>query len=193
MERSALVHEAVAAASKAVAGVDEDDLQRPTPCDKFDVGTLGGHMTGFLLMTEQAAAKAPLEQMSGDPAGPTPAAPMAWQQTYADHAPVVARAWTTEGAWTGTTAFGPGEFDAQMAGSVTLLELVVHGWDLARATGQDLEVGDELGATVRDIVGSLTDPNLPSDSFGPPVSPPAGATPLQEALAASGRDPGWRA
>lgn len=192
MDRSALVREAVAAAGKAVAGVGPDDLRRPTPCEKFDVATLAGHMTGFLLMTEQAAMKAPLEEMSADPAEPTEAAPMAWQETYAAHAPAVADAWAAADAWTGTTVFGPGEFDAQMAGSVTLMELVVHGWDLARATGQDLVVGDELGATVRDIVASLTDPNLPGDSFGPPVAVPDAATPLQEALAASGRDPAWR-
>jgi uncharacterized protein (TIGR03086 family) len=192
MDRSAQVREAVTAASAVVAQVGPDDLTRPTPCEKFDVGTLAGHMTGFLLMTEQAAAKAPLEQMSGDPAEPTDGAPMAWQQTYATHAPAVADRWSAPDAWAGTTRFGPGDFDAGMAGSVTLMELVIHGWDLARATGQDLAVSDGLGRTVRATVRSLSDPNLPGDSFGPPLQPPSDATPLQEALAASGRDPGWR-
>ena len=69
---------------------------------------------------------------------------------------------------------------------VSLEELTVHGWDLARATGQEYAVSDEdLDVLDRffEIFGEAP--------FGPPADTPDGATRFEAMLAATGRDPGW--
>lgn len=48
----------------------------------------------------------------------------------------MAEAWRSPEAWTGTIAAGGIELTALVTGAIGFDELVVHGWDLARATGQ---------------------------------------------------------
>ena len=78
-----------------------------------------------------------------------------------------------------------------VAGRIVLDELVVHGWDVARATGQSFEPDDdhvaEVEATVTQFRGDNTGevPGL----FGPTIAVPANATPLERLLGLTGRDP----
>jgi uncharacterized protein (TIGR03086 family) len=68
---------------------------------------------------------------------------------------------------------------------VALDELVVHGWDIARSTGQPFEADDghlrEIEATVTQLRAG-NDGEIPG-LFGAAVAPPAGATPLERVLA----------
>jgi len=72
-------------------------------------------------------------------------------------------------------------------------ELVVHGWDIARATGQPFDCGaatlDEVESTVRQVRDGH-DGDIPG-LFGP-VVPVAGDAPaLERVLGLTGRDPAW--
>ena len=49
----------------------------------------------------------------------------------------LAEAWADPAAWEGLTEAGGLTMPAEVAGTVALDEVVLHGWDLARATGQD--------------------------------------------------------
>ncbi|SHZ28164.1 TIGR03086 family protein [Mycobacteroides abscessus subsp. bolletii] len=75
---------------------------------------------------------------------------------------------------------------------VALDELVLHGWDLAVATGQPFELPE---GTDPGLFGFITD--LASDGgipglFGPRVSVASDAPRFDRMLAMSGRDPGWQ-
>src|SRR6266545_1406168 len=70
-------------------------------------------------------------------------------------------------------------------------DLVVHGWDLAKATGQPTELDPELGQLALDWGRENLRPEFRGRDFGPevPVAEDAG---LHERLAGLfGRDPDW--
>ena len=96
---------------------------------------------------------------------------------------------------TGKTQFGPGEYDAAMATQITLFEEVVHGWDLAAATGQTLDVSSEVGDAVLEIAQMLCNDEQRGEGkpFRTEVSVADSASSLDKALGLTGRDPNWSA
>ncbi len=75
---------------------------------------------------------------------------------------------------------------------VALTEAVVHGWDVAVATGQRIEVDDEVAEAVLTHLSSFTAAGPVEGLFGPAVESPSFAGTLERAIAISGRDPHWR-
>ena len=71
-------------------------------------------------------------------------------------------------------------------------ELVIHGWDLARATGQPFGCDPGALGAATQFVEAMSKPGESRDGlFGPAVSVPDGATELERVIALSGRDPRW--
>jgi uncharacterized protein (TIGR03086 family) len=106
----------------------------------------------------------------------------------------MAAAWHAPQAWEGLTKVGGGILPATIAGQAGLNELVIHGWDLARATGQPYRV-DEASAQASAEFGSLASASAEPGQrgpFGPAVEVPPGEPMLDHAVGLSGRDPHWR-
>jgi uncharacterized protein (TIGR03086 family) len=81
---------------------------------------------------------------------------------------------------------------APMICAVANDELVLHGWDLARATGQDFHVTpDNLDAAWQMVSSTPEDPAARQGLFGPVVPVPADATLLDRVLGGAGRNPRW--
>jgi uncharacterized protein (TIGR03086 family) len=78
-------------------------------------------------------------------------------------------------------------------GGMLLMELVLHGWDLARATGQEYRLDDATAAAALAEVREQAELYRQYKGFGEPVQPPEGAAALELAVALSGRDPYWTA
>jgi hypothetical protein len=76
-------------------------------------------------------------------------------------------------------------------GLVALNELVVHGWDIARATGQGFDPGAEAVGAVHGFLGEFRKNPVPVELFGPVVGVSAEASTMDWAIALSGRDPSW--
>jgi uncharacterized protein (TIGR03086 family) len=81
-----------------------------------------------------------------------------------------------------------------VAAMVATDELVVHGWDLARATGQEYRPDP---AALRSALAFLTETARGPEEeraaiFGPVVPVPGDAPLLDRAIGLSGRDPRWR-
>ncbi len=70
-------------------------------------------------------------------------------------------------------------------------EMVLHGWDLAAATGQSYAVDDAAAAAALAAVEANADLFRQYKGFAEPVAVAAGASVLARALALSGRDPNW--
>jgi uncharacterized protein (TIGR03086 family) len=66
-------------------------------------------------------------------------------------------------------------------------DLVVHGWDLAHATGLDETIAPEDVAQVREKAESFGDAMRSPQAFGPEVDPPSGADDQTRLLAFLGR------
>jgi uncharacterized protein (TIGR03086 family) len=104
----------------------------------------------------------------------------------------MAEAWRDPDAWTGQTRAGSVDLPGEVAGLVALDELVIHGWDVARASGQDYECDEASLTAIQPFLApfAASEEGTPG-LFGPPVRIPNGAPLLDRTLALTGRDPAW--
>src|SRR5215207_5360824 len=66
-------------------------------------------------------------------------------------------------------------------------DLVIHRWDLARATGQDVRLDPDDMTHVREAVAAFADKMRGPGAFGPELDPPPGADEQASFLAYFGR------
>jgi hypothetical protein len=121
---------------------------------------------------------------------PTPC-PRSCLGDLVDHVGMLADAWQDPQAWEGSTRAGGIEMPAAVVGLVALDELIVHGWDIAVATGQTYEPPSREIAAATAFVTSF---DAPRDGtlFGPVVPVADDATQLDRLLGQTGRDPSWQ-
>lgn len=176
---------------RLIPEVADERLDDPTPCEGRTVRELLGHLLGLTLAFRAAAEKdlGPLTDTSPDGDG-WPPATGDWHERLAEQLPALVTAWYPEDAWRGSTRAGGIDLPAEAAGVVALGELVLHGWDLARALGQPYECDEESARLLRIYVEGF-DPAGTPGMFGPAVEVPAGAEPFEAVLARTGRDPAW--
>ena len=177
--------------ARLVVGVRDDQLGRPTPCG-FPLETLINHLLGLCVAFTDAASKVvgPTTMTAPDPAAT--ALPQGWRHALPDHLTALAQAWRQPAAWTGTTHAGGVEMPAEVMGVVANDELVLHGWDLARSTGQDFAVAPaNLAAAWQLVSDTLDDPAARAGLFGPVVPVDPDAPLLDHLLGGAGRDPRW--
>jgi hypothetical protein len=84
------------------------------------------------------------------------------------------------------------EYDVGALAAHLMQEIVLHGWDLAAATGQTPRFPDEVAATVLRWLERGEDTSQAGGWYRSPV-PTASSSPLERAVARSGRDPNWHA
>src|SRR5881227_1325838 len=118
-----------------LAAVSEDQFDRPTPCPEARIGDLvdhvGGLTKGFTLVARKTV------EGTEQPAKPDVAnLESGWRDRIARDLATLAKAWSDPSAWEGMTSAAGVPLPGQVAGLVALDELVVHGWDIAVATGQ---------------------------------------------------------
>lgn len=180
---------AAATFTAVVDAVPDDRLAAPTPCADYDVAALVGHLLHWGPSLVGAAEKVVVPPPEGPEA---PADPATWRSDLAAHVDRLVAAWSRPEAWEGTTHMGgPMEMPADLVGGMVVGELVVHGWDLARATGQHPAWDDDLLVWLAAEVARTADVGRQMGVYGPEVAVPADAPPLDRALALTGRDPAW--
>jgi uncharacterized protein (TIGR03086 family) len=106
----------------------------------------------------------------------------------------LAEAWRDPSAWSGTTRAGRVELPGEVAGVVALEELVIHGWGVARASGQPYDCEPQLLEVVHGFVALFAAPGQEAQRaglFGPVVEVPDPAPLLDRVIGLSGRDPAW--
>ena len=176
-----------------VAGaITGDQLHDPTPCTEYDVAQLREHALGWLAIFAAGFA---------DPAGQAPRASTDGYQVSADPAAEVRAAASIltravrAGAASLPLRLGGSAMPGDMALSMILWEYQVHGWDLARATGQPWAPPAAAAEESLAFAPAMLTPDYQGDgkAFGRPVPVPDSAPPLDRLLGLSGRDPGWTA
>ncbi|MDO3700187.1 TIGR03086 family metal-binding protein [Micromonospora sp. C28SCA-DRY-2] len=173
-------------------GVTDDQLTSPTPCARWMVGDLLDHLMGLTVAFRTAAEKGS-DAAPGGPGDPSVAnLDPRWRSRLPVRLDELVAAWRAPGAWTGETAAGGVVLPAEIMGIVALNELVVHGWDLASATGQSYDVDHRTVETVHRLVSQQASSDGTPGLFGPSITRPAGASLLDQVLGLTGRDPGWK-
>jgi uncharacterized protein (TIGR03086 family) len=163
-------------------------LDWPTPCEYYAVGDLLDHVRGAALAFTAAARKTPTEVA---PSGDGADLPADWRTQLQRDVLDLAEAWRSPGAWEGTTRAGGVDLPADVAGIVALDEVVIHGWDLARAIGAPASYAGPGLEAVHETVRHFRSQGI-DGLFGPEVAVPNDAPLFDRVLGLSGRDPGWQ-
>jgi uncharacterized protein (TIGR03086 family) len=174
-----------------VAAVSDDQLDRPTPCPESCVGDLIDHLGVFAVRFTAAARKDSSGRTSPPPPPSAANLEAGWRDRLSRDLLALAEVWRDPQAWEGDTVAGGMEMPAAVVGLVALDELVVHGWDVAVATGRPYAPpAQEIDAAM----GFVTSFEAPRDGtlFGPIVPVGPDAPPLDRLLGLTGRDPSWR-
>ena len=177
--------------AELVASIKDDELGNPTPCPAYALGDLVEHVGGLALAFAAAANKDRNEYNERQPSGDAARLPADWRTRIPCDLAALAEAWRQQGAWTGMTRIAGGDSPAEVVGLVAADELVVHGWDVARALGQSYDAEPELVEASRSFLAMFASPDAPAGAdvaFGPSRDVPSDAPPLDHVLALAGRD-----
>lgn len=172
------------------SGVRDDQLRLPTPCTDMDVAALLDHLVGLTFAFRQAAEKA--EGTGGAVPDAANLAPD-WRTRLPAQLDALAAAWRGTGAWEGMTTIAGMQMPAAQVGLVGVNEVLVHGWDLAVATGQQYRA-DPATAQACLTYGlglAANAPEMRNQIYGPVVPVPDGAPVFDRVLGQTGRNPGW--
>lgn len=185
---------ATSALQELIAGISDEQLKLPTPCEKSTVGDLLDHVDGFSMAFTAAANKT---RLPGDQA-PSPDGSRLgedWRERIPRRLAGLASAWQDPDAWTGMTEAGGQGLPGEVAGVVALNEVLVHTWDLAVATGKPFAADPAQADAALVFVAPIAEAN-PSGTpglFGPALPVPSGATSVDRLICLTGRDPRWTA
>ena len=174
-----------------VTGVGDEQLDNPTPCTDRNVEQLLAHIDGLSQAFTAAAAKdfGPLTDTSPDDSDAS--LDDDWRRRVPAQLAALAEAWSDPTAWEGMTRAGGVDLPGEVGGLVALDEVVLHGWDLAVATGQPYDPDDATAAVVHGFLTESRKGEVPESLFGPVVEVSPDAQVFDQALGLAGRDPSW--
>src|SRR5262249_13538236 len=148
--------------------MDDTRLAAPTPCEDWDVEALIGHLLHWGPALEAAARKEAV------PPGAKASADR--RKALMEQLDRLAEAGSAPSAWEGVTRMGGRvELPADLVGGMVLGEFVLHGWDLARATGQHPEWDERLLRQVYREVARSADQGRAMGVYAAEVQVPATA------------------
>jgi uncharacterized protein (TIGR03086 family) len=180
------LHErALASTRNFVAGVKPDELSLPTPCEDYDVRALLTHIVSGNLWVAPLVAGRTIDEVGdrfdGDVLGDNPLA------AYESSAESSAEAFNGPGAMEAMVAVSYGPVPGEVYAGHRFLDVLVHGWDLAQATGQDTTLDPELVDACRQVVEPQAGILAGSGMFGTQQPVPADADGQTQLLAILGR------
>lgn len=144
-----MLRKAVDQTGRIVAGVKPDQLAGPTPCTDWDTRALLNHTIGAVEMFDDAVQTKPFtgSMFANDNVGDDPGA--SYERRAAVLRDTLAQPDVLDRTW--TMPFG--EVPSVIGAGFATLELFQHGWDVARASGQqidfDAEVTEAANATAQ--------------------------------------------
>ena len=177
-----------------VAGVPDGLLDAPTPCPDYRLGDLLHHVGGLTLAFTAAARKDRGAASARGPSGDASQLGSDWRDRIPRELAALAEAWRDPAAWSGMTHIAGLDMPGQAAGVFALDELVVHAWDVARASGQPFDCDPVSLEAVHELVAQFCGPGMDEQRkglFGPEVTVPDDAPLLDRVIGMTGRDPGW--
>jgi uncharacterized protein (TIGR03086 family) len=181
--------DAADAAARTVANVSADQFALPTPDADWDVQALLNHLIVWTSYSLEVRARG--ESAGDDVTGRDFAGQPGFADDYRRQLDRALAAWSDPAVWDKSFNMMGSATPAADVAALNLAEMVLHGWDLAAATGQRYQVSDRAAAAALKAVAANADLFRQYDGFADPVAVPAGATVLDQVLGLSGRDPGW--
>ncbi|NEW47133.1 TIGR03086 family metal-binding protein [Nocardia cyriacigeorgica] len=181
---------AAAALATVVAGITDDQLDAPTPCADTTVRDLLAHVVDLTEAFRQSATKEAVGGSVAPTTGPENPLVPDWRARIPRQLDALVLAWREGSAWDGDTEAGGVSMPAIVMARVALDEVVIHAWDLARATGQDVTATDTDLGILLEFLHDTPSEGTPG-MFGPVVSVAEDAPRLDRVLALTGRAANW--
>ncbi|MDQ3898247.1 MAG: TIGR03086 family metal-binding protein [Actinomycetota bacterium] len=172
---------------RRVHAVADGQWTAPTPDDEWDVRALVNHLVVEDLWAPPLLDGRTLaevgDRFDGDQLGDDPVA--TWQRASAAAVSAVGR----PGVLDGIVHVSFGDILGREYVSQLTCDHLIHGWDLARATGSDERLDAGLVDFALDYLEPQADAWRGAGVFGARVDLPAGADPQSQLLALTGRRP----
>ena len=184
------LNRALAQMQRVMDAVEESHAGDPTPCEAWSVRDVVAHVVAVDLPNFEGSARG--EPLSRRGTTDAPAPP--WADAYRAGAERVTEAWA--GADLATTVETPvGSMPLGARLTMMIAELVVHAWDLAKATGQEPDLDPELCTLALTWSQQNLRPEMRGEGkpFGAEVPVADSASIQDRTVAWFGRDPGWSA
>jgi uncharacterized protein (TIGR03086 family) len=162
-----------------VAAVPPDKWTSPSPCEEWTARDIVRHVVSTHGMFQGFVGRSlgDTPSVDDDPLGAWRAARRAVQSDLEDPERAAAEFDGLGGRTTFETAVG----------RFLCMDLVVHGWDLARSAGLDERIDPDDIRRVRAQAEAFGDALRSPQAFGPPLEPPPGAGEQDRLLAFLGR------
>jgi uncharacterized protein (TIGR03086 family) len=155
------------AADRVIRDITPDQYGAPTPCDEWDVRELVNHLVFGNWMFARAASGERVrvdDDDLPDMVGDDPAT------AFRDSADAAVAAWRSPGAIEQVCHLPFADLPGSAAMRIHFKDVVVHTWDLARATGQDDELDPELASAALEISRTVVNDEMRElGAFGPAV------------------------
>jgi uncharacterized protein (TIGR03086 family) len=159
-----LLHQSFDQAARVLRAVTAEQLTSPTPCSEFDVAALLRHLAG--VGHRIVGIGLGVQQASELPPVPEGLSPAEMSATF-DAARERARsAWADDEILERKIELPFGTFTGATVAQIYFLELTVHTWDLASATGQRATLDDNLAEATLPIAQGVLPPE-PRGGFIP--------------------------
>ena len=155
-----LLEEVAANAHSIMARVAPQQRFDPTPCSEWNVQALMNHIAGGTLMFGAAMRGEEPRRLPGD------ADAEDYQQAVAELLEAVQQ----PGAMDRTLTRRSGEVPARQFLITVVMDTLVHSWDLAKATGQDTKLPENLVEAVYESFEVQVDQMRERGAFGPRVA-----------------------
>ena len=176
---------ALDATGRVIDGVAADRWHATTPCADWDTRGLVNHLVAGNLWAAELAAGGTIEgvgsRLDGDLLGDDPSA------AYTASASAAAAVFRRPGALDAPCAVSYGPVPGSVYAGHRFLDVLVHGWDLAAATGQDYALDPELMEACQQIIEPQLDAFRGAGALAPQVAVPADASTQTRFLAMLGR------
>lgn len=174
-----------------VAGVSDDGWARSTPCQQWNAAQVLRHAAGDQLAFVAAItgsggpAENPFEPSAGRPADP--------RAFLEDALRVAGAAWSAVVPGTASlpTPLPQGAMSAEDTAAAAALDLAVHAWDIAVATGQPSPLPAGLAAKLTPVATAIVEPLRAYGAYAAALDPELGDDDAAALLRYLGRDPAW--
>lgn len=182
--------DAANAAARTVEHVTPAQLDGPTPCTEWDVRTLLNHLivwTSYSLAARAEGGSVGQELIDRDFA-----ADPGFAADYRAQLDRALAAWSDPATWERSLDVMGSPMPSADVAALNIAEMVLHGWDLAAATGQAYTVSEPAAAAALRAAEANADLFRQYKGFAEPAEVPPTASTLDRVLALSGRDPAWK-
>jgi uncharacterized protein (TIGR03086 family) len=171
-----------------IANVKPDQAEQSTPCESFDLRVLINHILYDLRMFTDTTQDLPRPPAGEDLIGDD------WSGAFDAAAAGLMEVWRRPGMLERTFTSPLGELTATWRVGQQIADVAVHGWDVAKATGQPSELDPDVGQFALDWGRENLKPEFRGEegsgkSFGFEVDVPEEALLYDRLAGVFGRDP----